>query len=205
MREGASPDQLMLSNATLALLVQAAAAAPVLVVVDDLPWLDRASALVLGVVARRLAGSRVGFLAVSRSGEDGFFDRGALPVREVRPLSEAAAAELVGDRFPALAPRVRQRLLADAQGNPLALLELPVALSGLQRDGTGPLPEWLPLSRRLQAAFESRITALPAPARYLLLLAALDGTGRLQALQSAASSGRPGWPSVTWQTPGPPR
>ena len=186
VREGSSPDQLMLSNAALALLVQATGAGPVLVVVDDLPWLDRASALVLGVVARRLAGSRVGFLAVSRSGEDGFFDRGGLPVHEVLPLSEAAAAELVGDRFPALAPRVRQRLLAEAQGNPLALLELPVALSGLQRVGTDPLPAWLPMSRRLQATFESRITALPAQTRHLLLLAALDGTGRLQTLQSAA-------------------
>jgi hypothetical protein len=186
VREGSSPDQLMLSNAVLVLLVQAAGAGPVLVVVDDLPWLDRASAVVLGVVARRLAGSRVGFLAVSRSGEDGFFDRGGLPVYEVLPVSEAAAAELVGDRFPSLAPRVRQRLLADAQGNPLALLELPVPLSGLQRAGTGPLPVWLPLSRRLQAVFESRITALPARTRHLLLLAALDGTGRLQTLQSAA-------------------
>ena len=186
VREGSSPDRLMLSNAALALLVQATGAGPVLVMVDDLPWLDRASAVVLGVVARRLAGSRVGFLAVSRSGEDGFFDRGGLPVHEVLPLSEAAAAELVGDRFPSLAPRVRQRLLADAQGNPLALLELPVALSGMQRAGTGPLPVLLPLSRRLQATFESRITALPARARHLLLLAALDGTGRLQTLHSAA-------------------
>jgi hypothetical protein len=88
----------------------------VLAVVDDL--LDRASAVVLGVVARRLAGSRVGFLAVSRSAEDAFFDRGGLPVHEVLPLSDAAAAELVGDWFPALAPQVSQRLLAEAQGNP---------------------------------------------------------------------------------------
>jgi DNA-binding CsgD family transcriptional regulator len=187
VREGSSPDQLLLSNAVLALLTRApGTTGPVLVVVDDLPWLDRASAVILGVVARRLAGSRVGFLAASRSGEDGFFDRGGLPVREVGPLSDAAAAELVGDRFPALAPRVRQRLLADARGNPLALLELPVALSGLQREGTGPLPQWLPLSRRLQAVFESRITALPARTRHLLLLAALDGTGALSTLPSAS-------------------
>ena len=140
---------------------------------------------------------------MSRSGEDGFFDRSGLPVYEVLPLSEAAAAELVVDRFPALAPRVRQRLLAEAQGNPLALLELPVALSGLQRAGTGALPEWLPLSKRLQAPFESRITALPVRTRHLLLLAALDGSGRLQTLQSAApgphgmddlaAAERPGW------------
>lgn len=186
VREGSSPDQLLLANAALALLAAAAGAGPVLVVVDDLPWLDRASALVLGVVARRLAGRRVGFLAVSRSGEDGFFDRGGLTVREVLPLSEAAADALVTDRFPALAPPVRQRLLDDARGNPLALLELPVALTGQQRAGIDPLPVWLPLSRRLQATFESRITALPEPARHLLLLAALEGTGMLAILQAAA-------------------
>jgi DNA-binding CsgD family transcriptional regulator len=186
VRAGTPPDQLMLANAALALLVQATAAGPVLLLVDDLPWLDRATALTLGVVARRLAGSKVGFLAVSRSGEDGYFDRGGLPVHEVLPLGPSAAAELVKDHFPALGEPVRQRLLAEAQGNPLALLELPVPLSGTQRAGTGPLPAWLPLSRRLQAMFESRITALPAPARHLLLLAALDGTGKLQTLQSAA-------------------
>jgi DNA-binding CsgD family transcriptional regulator len=191
VRQGSPPDQLMLANATLALLTQASPAGPVLVVVDDLPWLDRASALVLGVVARRLGGTRIGFLAGSRSGEDGFFDRGGLPVHEVLPLSEAAAAELVVDRFPALAPPVRQRLLAEAQGNPLALLELPLALRGLprsgSRSGTSPLPDLLPLSRRLQAAFESRIIALPAPARHLLLLAALDGTGSLPTRSPAAA------------------
>jgi DNA-binding CsgD family transcriptional regulator len=185
VRPGSPPGQLMLANATLALLAQASPAGPVLVVVDDLPWLDRASALVLGVVARRLGGTRIGFLAGSRSGEDGFFDRGGLPVHEVLPLSDAAAAELVADRFPALAPPVRQRLLAEAQGNPLALLELPVALQGLPR--SGPLPDLLPLSRRLQAAFESRIIALPAPARHLLLLAALDGTGSLPTRPPAAA------------------
>jgi hypothetical protein len=186
VRAGSPPDQLMVSNAVLALLVRATATRPLLVMVDDLPWLDRASAVVLGVVARRLAGSRIGFLAVSRSGEDGFFDRGGLPEHEVGPLGDAAAAKLVSDRFPSLAPRVRQRLLAEAQGNPLALLELPVALSGMQRAGAGPLPAWLPLSRRLQEVFESRITVLPARTRQLLLLAVLDGTGSLPTLQSAA-------------------
>jgi len=90
-------------------------------------WLDRASAAVLGLVARRLDGHQLGFLAASRSDGEGFFDRGGLPVHEVLPLSEAAATALVGSRFPALASQVRQRLLAEAQGNPLALLELPVA------------------------------------------------------------------------------
>ena len=121
----------------LALLTEVAAERPLLVIVDDMPWLDRVSAVVLGFVARRLAGSRVGFLAAFRSDEVSFFERGGLPELEVPPLPDDAAAALVDDRFPTLAPRVRQRLLADAQGNPLALLEMPIALSG-HRPAGGP-------------------------------------------------------------------
>ncbi|MFE5028746.1 ATP-binding protein [Streptomyces sp. NPDC056656] len=187
---GAPSGQLMVSNAALTLLIQAAAERPLVVVVDDLPWLDRASAMVMGFVARRIPGSRVGFLGAYRSGEGSFFERGGLPEHHVRPLDEGAAAELVGDRFPSLTPRVRQRLLADAQGNPLALLELPIALSGTHRAGTRPLtglPDVLPLNRRLQAVFASRVEALPASTRSLLLCAVLDGTGDLRILRSAVS------------------
>jgi hypothetical protein len=142
-----------------------------------------------GFVARRLAGSRVGFLAAYRSGEESFFERSGLPGYELEPLDDDAAAALIGDRFPALAPRVRQRLLADAQGNPLALLELPVALlSGPQRAGA--LPVVLPLGRRLQSLFASRVSGLPAATRDLLLLAALDGTGDLGVLRGAVSGQR---------------
>jgi DNA-binding CsgD family transcriptional regulator len=185
LSDGSPADQLVVSNAALALVLQAAAARPVLVIVDDLPWVDRASAVVLGFVARRLAGSRVGFLAAYRSGEESFFERSGLPGYELEPLDETAAAALIGDRFPALAPRVRQRLLADAQGNPLALLELPVALSGPQRAGA--LPAVLPLSQRLQSLFASRVSGLPAATRDLLLLAVLEGTGDLGVLRGTAS------------------
>jgi AAA ATPase domain len=185
LSDGSPADQLVVSNAALALLLQAAAAHPVLVIVDDLPWVDRASAVVLGFVARRLAGSRVGFLGAYRSGEESFFARSGLPGYELEPLDETAAAALIGDRFPALAPRVRQRLLTDAQGNPLALLELPVALRGPQRAGV--LPPVLPLTRRLQSLFASRVSGLPAATRELLLLAVLDGTGDLGVLGGAAT------------------
>ena len=174
--EGPPPDRLLVSTATLTVLRQAAAASPVLVIIDDLPWLDRASAGVLGFVARRLAGSRVGFLAACRTGQESFFERAGLPQHELGPLDEEAASGLLGSRFPELAPRVRQRVVAEAQGNPLALLELPAALSGAQRAAAGALPVVLPLSRRLQALFASRASDLPAPARWLLLLAVLDGT-----------------------------
>ena len=124
--EGPPPDRLLVSTATLTVLRQAAAASPVLVIVDDLPWLDRASAGVLGFVARRLADSRVGFLAASRPGLESFFERAGLAQHELGPLDEKAASGLVSSRFPELAPRVLQRVLAEARGNPLALLELPV-------------------------------------------------------------------------------
>ena len=155
--EGPPPDRLLVSTATLTVLRQAAAASPVLVIVDDLPWLDRASAGVLGFVARRLAGSRVGFLAASRPEPESFFERAGLAQHELGPLDDQAASGLLCSRFPELAPRVIQRVLAEAHGNPLALLELPAALSGAQRAAAVALPAVLPLSRRLQAC------SLPGP------------------------------------------
>ena len=184
---GPPSDQLVVSDAALALLRRAAVARPLLVILDDLPWLDRASSLVLGCAARRLGGSRVGFLAAARSGAGTFFDCGSLPEHEMLPLDGETAAGLVIDRFPELAPGVLRRVLAEAQGNPLALLELPMALDDPQRRAQAALPSILPLSRRLRALFTARVSGLPAPTRYLLLLAALDGTGDLAVLQAAAA------------------
>jgi hypothetical protein len=183
--DGPPPDRLLVSTATLTVLLQAAAARPVLMVVDDLLWLDRASAGVLGFVARRLAGSRVGFLAALRPGEESFFERAGLPQHELGPLDEQAANAVVSYCFPELAPRVRLRVAAEAQGNPLAL-ELPAMLSGAQRAAAEALPVVLPLSRRLQALFASRAADLPEPARRLLLLAVLEGSGDVRLLHAAA-------------------
>jgi len=191
LASGSAPDWLILANAVLALLRHIAAARPVLLVLDDLPWLDRPSAMVLGLVARRLTGTRIGFLGAARPEEEAFFERGTLPGYEVRPLDRVAAEDLIRARFPELASQVRQRLLAEAQGNPLALVELPAALSAPQRAGLAALPAVLPLHGRLQALFASRVTSLPDPARRLLLLAALDGSGELRVL-SATGKGWPG-------------
>jgi DNA-binding NarL/FixJ family response regulator len=184
--EASPPGRLLVSAATLTVLREAAAARPVLVVIDDLPWLDRASAGVLGFVARRLAGSCIGFLAASRPGRESFFERAGLPHHELGPLDGQAANTLVMSRFPDLAPQVRQRVVAEADGNPLALLELPAALSAAQRSAAEALPAVLPLSRRLQAVFASRVSELPGRTRRLLLLAALNGTGDLGVLKAAA-------------------
>jgi DNA-binding CsgD family transcriptional regulator len=188
--DGPSPDRLVVANATLALLLRAARSRPVLLTVDDLPWLDRTSAMVLSIVARRLAGSRVGLLAASRTDEESFFQRAGLPEFELGPLDDEAAAELMSAHFPELAPAVRARLLAEAQGNPLAVLELPAALTGHQRAALDALPRVLPLTRRLQALFRSRVGALPNRSRWLLLLIALEATGDIRLLRAVGDSGR---------------
>jgi DNA-binding CsgD family transcriptional regulator len=183
---GRPSGRLVVSNATLALLRQASARQPILVLVDDLPWVDRASAAVLGFAARRLGGSDVGILAAARAGTRTYLNRDDLPGLDVQPLDSEAAARLLADRFPELSPRVHQRVLAEAQGNPLALLELAAVLSRSQHAAQRGLPAALPLGGRLQAVFAARINRLPARVRDLLLIAALDGTGDLRILQAAA-------------------
>jgi DNA-binding CsgD family transcriptional regulator len=185
--EGPPPARLLLSNAMLALLRRESARDPLLVIVDDLPWIDRASAAVLGFVARRLNGARIGFLAAARTGVESFFERAGLPERELGPLDGAAAVSLIDAKFPMLAPGVRQRLLSEAQGNPLALLELPAALSEPERAALRALPAHLPLSRRLLGLFATRVAELPPPTRRLLLLAALDGSGELRVLDASGA------------------
>jgi DNA-binding CsgD family transcriptional regulator len=185
---GAPPSRLVVSNAALVLLRQAATARPLLIILDDLPWLDRASAGVLSFVARRLEDSQVGLLGGSRTGEEHFFEQAGLPQLEAERLDDLAARQLLASRFPGLAPSVRERILVEAVGNPLALLELPTALSAASRASANALPSTLPLSRRLQALFGSRITELPPRTRQLLLLMALDGTGDVRVLQAGAAS-----------------
>jgi DNA-binding CsgD family transcriptional regulator len=185
--DGSPPAPFLVGGAVLALLRQAAKEQPVLLIMDDLPWLDHASALVLGMVGRRLAGLPVALLAASRTGEASFFDQGDLPVVRVEPLSEEAATQLLLSRYPVMTSRVRRRLLDTARGNPLALLELPGSLGDLASTVAGTLPAALPLSSRLQKVFASRVRALPAPDYELLLLAALDGTGDLRLIEAIAA------------------
>ncbi|MFD8981862.1 AAA family ATPase [Streptomyces sp. NPDC059564] len=186
-RDGPAPEPEAVVSDVLSVVGRFARHGPTLLVVDDVQWLDPASATVLGEVAPRLEGRGAGMLCAAREGAEGFFDHSGLPIHDVGPLDEDAAEDLLVQRFPALARRVRRRLMAEAQGNPLALLELPVALSGPQRAASEALPARLPLSRRLQSAFASRIAGLPPATRYLLLLAALDGTGDLRVLRRATA------------------
>lgn len=178
---GARGNELTICNAALELLVRSSEKKPLLLLVDDVPWLDHASAAVLGFVARRLTGFRIGFIAAERTGEATYFERAGLETFQLKPLTAADASALVTSRYPALTARVRQRLVREAEGNPLALLELPAALE------TSPDPvrptDALPLTHKLERIFTERVEVLPEQTREVLLVAALDGTGELHPVE----------------------
>ncbi|MGW1469402.1 AAA family ATPase [Streptomyces sp. NPDC002308] len=186
---GPPPNRLLTSTAALLLLRRTAADTPLLIVVDDLPWLDRATTSVLGFVARRLIGSRISFLAASRVTSDGFFEASGITERRLQPLDGRSSSELLAQTHPGMSRAVRRRIAAEAHGNPLALAELPAALSSEQRTAWAAAPSVLPLGERLQQIFVSRVADLPVPSRELLLVAALEGTGDLRVLEAAASGG----------------
>ncbi|GAA3926360.1 LuxR family transcriptional regulator [Actinoplanes auranticolor] len=185
---GTPPDVLLVCNAALLLLNELAADIPVVLLVDDVHWIDRASAVVLGFVTRRLAGRRAGLLASTRAGTGSFLDRRGLSEQVVEPLDEQAAGQLVAANHPEMPARVRHRLLDLAQGNPLALIELPATLLGAARR-TVAQPELVPLSDRLQAIFAARLVGLPEPTRQLLLLATFESTGDVRVLRAALPDG----------------
>ncbi|WP_186001629.1 AAA family ATPase [Streptomyces sp. IB201691-2A2] len=172
---GDPPGRLMLTSALLAWLAHLASTTPLVLVVDDLQWVDRSSVAVLSLVARRLGGLRVGLLLSQRTGHESFFGRESAPELTLMPLGDDAAVSLLRHHHPNLHSSVQHRILAEADGNPLALIELPRALTAAQETGADFLPSTLPLSARLRWLFESRVSGLPEPTRRLLLLAALGG------------------------------
>jgi len=180
------PDEMAASTAVLALLGDAAAERPLLMIADDLQWMDHASAVALAFVARRAAGLPLLVVAAARPGADRVVDQLRLPEREIGPLALKASVKLLDSRWPHLAPAARRRLLVEAAGNPLALRELPGSLTDRQRSGRDPLPALLPLSGRLAAAFADGVAGLSDPTRRLLLLAALEPDAGPATLRAAA-------------------
>jgi DNA-binding CsgD family transcriptional regulator len=184
LAKGSRGNELAICNAALALLVRASESTPLVLLVDDIPWLDHASAAVLGFIARRLAGQRIAFIAAERTGETSYFERSGLDTLDLQPLNLEDSTALVANRYPALSVRVRQRLVRESEGNPLALLELPAALEG-HPDHLG-LADVLPLGRKLERIFGERVDVLPDETREVLLVAALDGTNDLQPVERIA-------------------
>ena len=187
---GPPQGELLVCNAALSLLADVAEQKPVLVLVDDAQWIDRASAVVVGFIARRVSGHRLGVVQSCRTGGECFLDRRGLTEQLVEPLSREASEHLVDDRFPHLPPATRQRVLELAQGNPLALVELPDALIDLPARILAH-PDVVPPSDRLSAHFASRVAALPDATRRLMLIAAFEGTGDIRVLREIAGE-KPG-------------
>jgi hypothetical protein len=183
-------DRFLIGLATLSLLAELAGDAALLCVVDDAHWLDRASADALQFAARRLGSEGVVLLASAR--EDGFEAPG-LPELTLGRLGREASRALLAERAPGLPPALADRVLAEADGNPLALLELPAALSGSSKVPVAlaaslELPAPLPLPRRLQQSYYRQVAALPAPTRTFLLAAAAEETGDLDLVRRAAQA-----------------
>ncbi|MEV0148439.1 MULTISPECIES: AAA family ATPase [unclassified Nonomuraea] len=182
-------DRFLVGLGALTLLSELAGDGPLLCLVDDAQWLDRSSADALVFAARRLEAEGVALILSVRDGAHEFRPSG-LPEMRLGGLGPEAAAALLGDTADTLAPHVRDRILAESEGNPLALIELPAALTHEQRAGhVAPLAYHLgplPLTGRMQEAFQAQIHALPEPAQTLLLVAAAESTGDLAVILRAA-------------------
>jgi DNA-binding CsgD family transcriptional regulator len=161
-------------------------ATPLCVVVDDMHWLDTSTAAVLHFVVRRLSADPIILLAAGRDG--GWPPAGMLPEMRIEPLTQDAAEALLDARAPALPLPARRRVLAEAAGNPLGLVELSGSVAAAQRDRTRALPEVLPLSARLEAAFAGRAGSMSGATRAALLVAALAPAAVTAEVLAAASA-----------------
>lgn len=170
----------------IGLLAAAAETQPVLCLVDDAQWVDRPSAEALVFAARRLGAEQLAILFGARESEERF-EAAGLPELILSGLEPRSAAAVLQARAAGAVPSVRERLLAEAAGNPLALLELPGALSGAQLEGRVPLPDAISLTPRLEEAFRQRAARLPQEAQTALLIVAADTSGDIPAVLRAAA------------------
>ena len=172
---GAPPDRFLVGLGVLSLFSEEAEERPLLCVVDDAQWLDQASALVLAFVSRRLLAERVGIVFAMREPSQALEHVSELEVvgvrnGDARALLDSAIRSNVDDR-------VRDRLLAEARGNPLALLELPRGLTAMQLAGGFGLLDGQGLLGRIEESFVRRLAQLPEDTRLLLLVAAAEPVG----------------------------
>ncbi|MEU6549580.1 LuxR family transcriptional regulator [Streptomyces sp. NPDC046915] len=186
----ASPsDRHLVGLATLTLLSDAASAAPMLCLVDDMQWLDRESAETLAFAGRRLYADCLGLLFASRDGTGDHDVFGALPTLRLEGLADVEATALLTAGVTGhLDQAVAERLVTGTGGNPLALLELAVNLGPEQLAGVTPLPDPLPVNRRLEEHFRRAAALLPADTQTLLLLMAMTPTDDQAALWRAAGA-----------------
>ena len=181
---GPAPDRFLVSLAVLNLLSTVAEARPVLGLIDDAQWMDRASKQVLTFVARRLLAESIGLVFAVRNPPDEF---SGLPLREVGPLSDSDARALLSQVMPGrLDAGVRDRIVAETRGNPLAILELSHELTVAGLGGGFAALESGSLAKRIEETYRNRLQTLPPHTNRLLLAAAAEPVGDPTLLWGAA-------------------
>lgn len=184
---GSAPDRFLVGLATLGLLSEAAERSGLLCLVDDAHWLDVASLEVLAFVARRVGAERLAIVFGVRDGEPGGAALAGLPELRVSGLPDADARLLLDSAVAApVDDDVRDRIIAEARGNPLALVELPSDDPRARITGSFPQDALPDVPARVQTEYHNRAAALPAGSRQLLLIAAADPTGDPTLLWRAA-------------------
>jgi hypothetical protein len=177
------PEPFMIALAALNLLAEAAAERPLLLIADDVQWLDQPTQEVLTFIARRVSADPIVLIASIRNGHPVALATAGLPELDVKGLDDASARAVLAEHGPGLSYASRERILHEALGNPLALAELPAALREAPDRGL----EVLPLTARLERAFAARIAELPSPARDAVLVAAVDYSDELPEILAGAS------------------
>lgn len=183
---GPTPDTFLVALAALNVVADRAGEAPLLLVIENVRWLDAATREVLAFMARRVEMAPIVFLLAVRDGYATFLDDAGLRELRLETLDDASAKALLDAGAPGLRSDLRRRVLDEAGGNPLALVELPRALGTRERgelSATAPLP----LTERLERAFAGRVAELPTATRSLLLVAALGEGAGLSEILAAAS------------------
>ena len=190
-----SAGRFALANAVLDLIDVASVNRSLVLLVDDVQWLDESSAQTLAFVARRIVTPHVSLIGGVRTDDlphrEAIWDRAGIPVLDLAPLGSAHSEELLAQRAAGLSDVVRRRILREAVGNPLALTELPETFASDPDDDDRLESGLLPLSRRLEIVFAGRVKALTPGARAVALLCALDQTTSLDTVQAA--SGEDWW------------
>jgi DNA-binding CsgD family transcriptional regulator len=183
---GDTDNRFAIALAVLSLLAEVASDGPLLCLVDDAHWLDQPSADTLSFVARRLEAEGIVMLFAAREGYARSFPGSGLAERAINGLAPDDAELLLVERFgSAIAPETRRVIRRSAQGIPLALLEIPMALTPAQLSGRQALPHPMPLGRDLEAILLERVHRLSASAQLLLLVAAAEGSGEADVILSA--------------------
>src|SRR3954447_18872964 len=181
-----APEHFRIAMAALDLVAEVATDAPVLLVAEDAQWLDRPTADVLAFLARRIESDPIILVVATRDGYASALGEAGLPEVRLAGLDDAASAAVLDDAAPQLPPAVRARILHEAAGNPLALLELPT-VADMHEDEPS-VPGGVLLSERLERAFAGRVAELPEPTRVALLVAALNDGDDLGEILAAAGA-----------------